>query len=226
MDSAALYRLMTWLSPSYPVGAFSYSHGLEQVVDEGKVHDSKTLIEYLCSILMLGTGRSDAILFAHAHRATTREDFELLIRIAELGAAFAATKERRLEATAQGQAFSEVTRKTWQSQTLAALSARPSPVVIYPIAVAVAAADHGIALRPALEAYVHAFAANLVSAGMRLISLGHTDGQRALMSAELAVTDAVAQGLTGDLNKVGGITVMAELAAMKHETQYSRIFRS
>jgi urease accessory protein len=226
MDSAELYRVMSWLSPAYPVGAFCYSHGLEWLVESGVIKDAASLKRWLGDILVLGSGRNDAILFAHAHGATLYGNFKALCEVADYANATAASAERRLETNAQGKAFVEITCKTWSSPTLDRLSSLYTETISYPVAVAVAAADHGLALMPALEAYLHAFTANLVSAGVRLVPLGHTDGQLVLMQLESAVSDAVAHGLAGDLSQLSNVTTMADIAAMKHETQYTRLFRS
>jgi urease accessory protein len=226
MDSAELYRVMSWLSPAYPVGAFCYSHGVEWLVESGAIKDAASLKLWLCDILLVGSGRNDAILFAHAHGATRHGNFEALCEVVDYGNAVAASAERREEANAQGKAFAEITCRTWTSPTLERLSSVHTGTIPYPVAVAVAAADHGVALMPALEAYLHAFAANLVSAGVRLVPLGHTDGQIVLMQLESAVSGAAAQGLAGNLSQLSTVTIMADIAAMKHETQYTRLFRS
>jgi urease accessory protein len=226
MDSASLYRLMAWLSPSYPVGAFSYSHGIEWLVETGAIKDRDTLAEWLCDLLRLSSGRNDAILFAQAYNAARQQKYDTLIALADRASAFAGSAERNLETTAQGQAFCDVTRRTWASQTLDQLATLYDFPVSYPIAVGIAAADHGVALAPALRAYVHAFAANLVSAGVRLIPLGHSDGQRVMQMLESAVEDAARQGEAGDISALSSLTIMADIASMKHETQYTRLFRS
>lgn len=224
MDSAALYRLMVWLSPSYPVGAFSYSHGIEWLVESGAIHDRMSLAAWISDLLVLGSGRNDAILFAESWRVAQKSDE--LARIAELAGAFAGSSERALESEMQGDAFCEVTRRTWSSSALDRLIARYPHPICYPVAVGVAAADHGIALAPALRAYCHAFAANLVSAGVRLVPLGHTDGQRVLQALESAVEEAAVIGETKAPSDLSSITIAADLAAMRHETQYTRLFRS
>lgn len=223
MTDPALYRLMAWLSPAYPVGAFSYSHGLEQLVETGAVNNAATLVAWLEDILRHGAGRNDAIFFAAAYRGAA--DAEKLAEIAELASAFAPAAERHLETCAQGSAFSTVTRKAWRSPTLDQLDRDDAPLA-YPVAVAVAVADHGIDLAPALFAYLQAFSANLVSAGVRLIPLGHTDGQVALTRLEAPVARAAETGLSLTLDDLGGAAVLADIAAMKHETQYTRLFRS
>lgn len=224
MDSAALYRLMAWLSPSYPVGAFSYSHGIEWLVESGAIHDKDTLVAWIRDLLVLGSGRNDAILFAESWRAAQKPD--VLARIAETASAFAGSMERALETEMQGNAFCDVTRRTWSSPALDRLAAHYAHNVCYPVAVGAASADHGIALAPALRAYLHGFTANLVSAGVRLIPLGHSDGQRVMLALENAVEEVAVIGETRDLAALSSITIMADLAAMKHETQYTRLFRS
>ena len=219
---AALYRLMAWLSPSYPVGAFSYSHGLEQLVEDGAIADLPSLVDRVTDILTLGGGRSDAIVFACAHRAASAGDQAALESIRERAIALAGGAERHLETTAQGAAFRDITVRTWDAPTLASLGG----TIPYPVAVAIACADHGIALHPALGACVHGFAANLVSAAVRLVPLGHSDGQRSLRALEPAVARAVAEALIAPIEAAGGITVLAEMAAMRHETQYTRLFRT
>lgn len=226
MDSTALYRLMTWMSPSYPVGAFSYSHGLEWEVEEGVVHDAASLTLWLNEIILMGGGRNDAIFFAHAHGAATRGDDEALLSVADYAMAFASSAERRMETNQQGRAFCDVTCRTWGSATLARMMSLSSQHIAYPVAVGIAAADHGLPLISALEAYVHSFAANLISAGVRLVPLGHSDGQRVTMQVEESVAEAVAQASTGDLSRLMSTTIMADIASMKHETQYTRLFRS
>ena len=153
---SALYRLMAWLSPAYPVGAFSYSSGLEWAVEAGDVTDACALAAWLTVIIGEGGGFCDAVLFAHAHRAATARDEETLHSVAEFAAAFAPSKERHLETSAQGGAFLEVTRAAWPCAALDFLTQTwPGPYA-YPIAVATAAAGHGIAVEPAPRDAIHA----------------------------------------------------------------------
>lgn len=225
MTDGALYRLMTWLSPSYPVGAFSYSHGLEWFVEVGRVNNRTALIDWISDILAHGGGRNDAILFSHAYRAAQKKNHTALLDVAFLAAAMAVSRERHLETTAQGAAFSIVTRTTWKSASLEFLAGHVD-VIAYPVAVAAAAADHDISLELALDAYIHAFAANLISAGVRLIPLGHTDGQLCMTALEHNVRITAEAALTASLDDLGGAAVFSDIAAMKHETQYTRLFRS
>lgn len=224
LDDAGLYRLMTWLSPGYPVGAFSYSHGLEHAVEAGSVTDAAALRAWLADLLRWGSGRNDAVLFRHAHAAAARGS--ALAEVAALAAAFAASSERHLETTAQGRAFVEATADAWPCAALDRLIKAWDGPLAYPVVVAVAAAGHDLPLEPSLHAYLHAFASNLVSAGLRLIPLGQRDGQRVIAALEPAIAQTAAAALEASLDDLGGAAVLAELAAMKHETQYTRLFRS
>ncbi|WP_340119502.1 urease accessory UreF family protein [Pelagibius sp. 7325] len=228
LGEAGLYRLMTWLSPGYPVGAFSYSHGLEYAVEDGTVTDAAALRVWLADLLRYGSGRNDAILFRHAHDAAGEAALRpaALAAIAELAAAFAASSERHLETTAQGRAFAEATMDAWPCDALDRLLTAWDGLLAYPVVVAVAAAGHGLALAPSLNAYLHGFAGNLVSAGVRLIPLGQRAGQQVVAALEPAVVETAAAALVTPLEDLGGSALLADLAAMKHETQYTRLFRS
>ena len=225
-DDAALHRLLAWLSPSYPVGAFSYSGGLEWAVEAGDVNDEASLRRWLAMVVAEGGGFCDAVLFVHAHRSATEADDDALRTVAELAAALAPSKERFLETTAQGQAFVEATQTAWACATLDRLSTVWRGRVAYPVAVGVAAAGHGIAIEPALFAFLHAVTANLISAGLRLIPLGQSDGQRILAALEGVVTATAQRALGASLDDIGSATVRADLASLRHETQYTRLFRS
>ena len=225
-NAAALYRLMAWLSPAYPIGAFSYSSGIEWAVEAGDITDAAALQHWLAVMLADGSGFCDAVFFVHVHRAVGQSDDGALRAVAELAAAFAPSKERHLETTAQGRAFLETTRAAWPTPALDRLLAIWDGAIALPLAVGVACAGHGIALAPALQAYLHALAANLVSAGVRLIPLGQTDGQRVLAALEPVVAATAERALATALEDVGGAAFRADLASMRHETQHTRLFRS
>jgi urease accessory protein len=225
-DTAALFRLMAWLSPAYPVGAFSYSGGLEWAVEAGDVTDAGELERWLAVMIGSGTGSCDATFFVHAYRAAQAMDGQALRGVAELAAAFAPSKERHLETTAQGTAFLTATRAAWPCHTLDRLLASWEGPYAYPVSVAVAAAGHRIAVEPALLAYLHAMASNLISAGIRLIPLGQTQGLRVLAALEPAIAATVARALLTPLEEVGSAAFRADIASQRHEAQYTRLFRS
>jgi len=226
VGAAALYRLMAWLSPAYPVGAFSYSSGIEWAVEARDIDDAETLRRWLVVAIAEGGGFADAVFFTHAHRAIVADDDTALRAVAELAAAFVSSKERFLETTAQGRAFIEASRAAWPCAALARLDAAWGGPVALPVGVGVACAGHAIAAEPAIHAFLHALVANWISAGVRLVPLGQTDGQRVLAALEPVVAAAAQRALATPLDEIGTCAFRADLAGMRHETQYTRLFRS
>ncbi len=225
-QSASLYRLMTWLSPSFPVGAFSYSSGIEWAVEAGDITNAAALRDWLGAMLSDGSGFCDAVFLAQAHRAASAQGDAALREIAELAAAFVPSRERQLETTTQGRAFIEIARSAWPCEGLDGLIAACGGDTVYPVAVGIVSAAHGVPLAPALQAFLHAVVANWISAGARLVPLGQTDSQRILASLEADVVATAGRALTASLDDLGSATFRADLASLRHETQYTRLFRS
>ena len=224
LDQPALNRLLAWLSPAYPTGAFSYSHGIEYAVEAGLVTGRESLLAWVGHILAEGAGRVDALLFCAAYEAA--HDTAALDGIVELAAAFRGTGETALESAQQGAAFLAATRAAWPDARLEAFAARRGEgAVALPVAVALACAGR-ISLELALAAYLQAFGANLISAGVRLIPLGQTEGQQALAALEPVVARAAAAALATPIEEIGSSALMVDWTSMRHETQYSRLFRS
>jgi urease accessory protein len=224
--TAALYRLMAWLSPAYPVGAFSYSSGIEWAVEASDIKDVTSLLDWISVLLSGGSGFVDGVLFAHAYRAAEASDWQALHDVADLAGALVSSKERHLETTAQGNAFVEATRRAWPCEAFERLKTDWTGPVCYPIAVAVASAGHAIPLATALPVFLQAVAANWISAGVRLIPLGQSDGLRALAALESAIAATAERALETSLDDMGSTAFRADLAGMHHETQYTRLFRS
>jgi urease accessory protein len=275
---SALYRLLAWLSPSFPVGAFSYSHGLEAATANGQVCDRANLETWIAAIITQGSGRMDADILRDAYRAALADDSGALATANRRGVAYRATAELALEASQQGAAFLSTCLAAWPEPFLEKWGAakNPSPPfrgervpegdspragevgtgkrsgiphltpalsapgggegekrnavegegVCLPAIFGAAAARTGIALEDALLGYLQAFAANLMSAGLRLGLIGQTDGQRILAALEPVVAAAARAALTRDPADFGSATFAVDLASMAHETQYSRLFRS
>src|SRR5262249_18156578 len=227
-----------------PLGAFSYSHGVETAVEEGFIKDRGSLVTWLASVLSQGTGVVDGALFTAAWRAAVDADWSAFDAIAERAAAWRGTSEMALEARQQGGSFLSITRTAWPHAALDAVHERLSgelalPVAVAavraglgaapprPVAVALAAAVHGVALEAALKAYLHAFTANLISAAVRTVPLGQSDGQVALAALEPAVQSATDAALNvASLDEVGTGTPLLDWCSIRHETQYTRLFRS
>lgn len=211
MPTDGLLTLMQWLSPGFPLGTFGYSHGLEQAVADGAVTTADDLQDWLTTVLADGAGRNDAILLAEGYRNDRPAEVDALAR------ALAASRERLLETTAQGEAFCTTVNAVWNLDL---------PPLSLPVAVGAAARTRGMALEQVLQAYLHAFAAGLVSAAQRAMPLGQVQAQRVLAAvAPLCVTLAAA-ALTQTRDDIGSSAFMAEIASMRHETLQPRIFRS
>jgi urease accessory protein len=225
-EAAALYRLMTWLSPSFPVGAFSYSSGIEWAVEAGDIADAASLCDWLGTMLTDGSGFCDGVFLAQTYRAVTLHDGVRLQEIAELAAAFAPSRERQLETSAQGRAFIDIARAAWSCDGLESAIACCDGAIVYPVAVGLVSAGHAIPLAPTMHAFLHAVVSNWISAGARLIPLGQTDSQRVLALLEPIVVATARRALDASLDDLGSATFRADLASLRHETQYTRLFRS
>jgi urease accessory protein len=217
---AALYRLLTWLSPAFPVGAYSYSHGLEYAVETALVRDRDSLVVWVSHAAGRGAGLADAALLAAAWRGG---DFDETCALAD---SWRGSAETALESRAQGTAFLAATRAAWPHPALDALTLRRRNAVMLPVVVGVAARAHDVALAPTLTAYLHAFSANLISAGVRLIPLGQTEGQRAIAALEPVIARTAQTAMTTPLGEIGTAAPMIDWCSMRHETQYTRLFRS
>lgn len=216
---ATLLRLMAWLSPAFPVGGFSYSHGLERAVHDGLVASRDDLAGWLAALAELGSGWNDAVLFAEAWRRA--RDGGELAEIAELGEALAGSRERHMETMLQGQAFLTAAA-VWPHPVLGKLPA-DCP---YCVAVGAVAGAHGIALEDALAAWLQAFSTNLVQAAIRLGVVGQTAATGIVAGFEPVALAVAARTATSSLDDLGTAALTSDIMAMRHETQHSRLFRS
>lgn len=229
LTTDGLMRLMTWLSPSFPVGAYTYSHGLEYAVEEGLVKSGETLQDWSEGALLFGAGRTDGVFFCEAWERAFDNDVESLKDLNSYANAMRPTCELALESEAQGRAFLTIVQELAPSENLTYFMQRlkeDKETPAYPVIVgAMAAFDH-IPCEPALVAYLHAFAANLVSAGVRLVPLGQTAGQKALAGLEVSIKEAVQTALKTNFEDIGSSSPVIDWSSMQHETQYTRLFRS
>lgn len=226
-ESGGLYRLLAWTSPAFPTGAFSYSHGLEAVAETGAVRDRATLERWIAAIITHGSGRIDADILSDAWRGAAANDRAALTDANRRGCAYRATAELALESGQQGAAFVAAYEAAWADpQPVSGSGESEEEGRCHAAAFGAAAARAGIALPDALTAYLQAFAANLMSAGLRLGLVGQSDGQRILAALEPVVAEIVEAALVRDPQDFGAATFALDLASMAHETQYSRLFRS
>lgn len=209
-----MYPLLTltqWLSPAYPVGAFTYSHGLEHAIDAGEIADANTAKNWISDCLQYGAARNDAILLAHAYSANEPAD------IADFARALATSRERLMESEEQGRAFARTTSKVWGLAL---------PDMPYPVAIGYAAGMQKLPLETTLLLYIQAFAANLVSVAVRYVPLGQTDGQAITRGLQSTIASLAKFAVTSTLDDIGACAIRSDISSMKHETQTTRLFKS
>ena len=225
----SLLRLQSWLSPAFPTGSYSYSHGLERAVEVGDVHDLRSLIEWLQADLCYGSVRNEAIFFSEAWSAVRTRDCTRLLAIAELAAASRGTSEFALESSQQGAAALATLRVVWPDPVLEwlsdSLTERAVPATLA-VVLGARSARQGVPIALALPAFVQSYTSNLVTAAVRLIPLGQTAAQCAIAKLEEAVLSASARARNDTIEDLGSAAFAVELASMEHETQYTRLFRS
>jgi urease accessory protein len=229
LSSGALVRLLAWLSPAFPVGGYTYSHGVERAVEEGSVTDGPSLRHYIEGALIFGPARVDADLLRETWAAITANNEAAFERAVTLGETMRGTPELALESLQQGESFLTTVGATWPhpdtarwTEVLRATGRAPA----YPIAVALAAATHGVPLEATISAYLHAFAAALVSAAVRLVPLGQTVGQATLAALEPVIAGAAAASLARTIDQLGSAAPLIDLLSIAHESQHVRLFRS
>jgi urease accessory protein len=228
------YRLLAWASPAFPTGGFSYSHALEAAAADGAIHDRATLEAWIRATIVHGSGRVDADILRDAWSAAQSGDDARLREANRRGCAYRATAELALESGQQGAAFVAAYDAAWADPHLLppagegedGRSPAPGEGNCHAAVFGAAAARAGVPLPDATTAYLQAFAANLMSAGLRLGIVGQNDGQRILAALEPAVAGAVAAAAARAPEDFGAATFALDLASMAHETQYSRLFRS
>lgn len=220
IENLSLLRLMTWLSPAFPVGAFSYSHGIEHAIDRGLIHDRQGLEDWLTDLIEQGSGWNDAVLFVQSHRLALSGD-ETFAELSDLAEALAGSRERHMETMLQGEAFLSSAR-AWPHPDLERLPRQ----IASPVAVGAVSAMHGIDLEAALCAYLHGFISNLIQGAVRLVPLGQRDGVAVLGALEDQILSCAAKASISSLDDLGTCSILSDIMAMRHETQYSRVFRS
>ncbi|MBV1907053.1 MAG: urease accessory protein UreF [Pseudomonadales bacterium] len=223
-ENRALFQLLSWMSPSYPVGAFTFSQGLENAVETGLINDLTDTTKWISNLIRYGNGHADLVFLAMAWEAA--DDKEQLSELIEFAEAYQPTSEVRLETSAQGAAFLKITREAWPCDQFSQFDMLDHSQHLYPVVVGVAAKGHAIGKHSAMLAFGHAYIANLVSAAVRLVPLGQTDGQCIIAEQEPLLADTVQSAMSSTLGQLSNSTVMADITSMRHETQYTRLFRS
>lgn len=208
----ATLTLTQWLSPAFPVGAFTYSHGLEAAVHAGWITDAASLGAWLEDLVTLGSAHTDALFVAAAyHAAQPLRDLDATAR------AFAPSAERLREACEQGRTLAAILDPVWGTR-LAGLT--------YPVALGAAAAHEALDLDLTLTLFLQGVVTNLTAAAQRLAPIGQTAAQALIRDLAPRVCETARSLHDGDLACLASAAFLSDIAAMRHETQHARIFRS
>jgi urease accessory protein len=212
IDANQLLLLLNWMSPAFPTGAFAYSHGLEWTIDCGDVQSADELRDWIADLVTRGSVWNDAVLFARCWE----DDLDMLN---DTALALCSSRERHLETTQLGRAFS-IAAHVFAPQVT------DGDELAYPVAAGRALAALRVNKEDALLAFLQGFCAALTSVAVRLVPLGQTRGLEVLRDLMPVITATAVRAGTATLDDLGSITLNADIAAMKHETLLSRVFRT
>lgn len=201
--------LQNWFSPAFPIGAFSYSHGLESAIYHGVVTDKVSLQSWIDCLMRQGASRNDIIFITAAYRG---ED------VNQLCLALSAGRERFQETTELGRAFTQIMRTSCEL-------AMPDGLA-YPVAVGGAAQQMGLDVSKTALAYLQGFCTNLISVAVRSIPIGQGDGQQCLMALLPVIEEVCADFMHLTIDDVGGFALAADIYSLQHETAEQRIYRT
>ena len=229
LSPLSLLRQQNWLSPTFPTGSYSYSHAIEWAVEARHIHDRISLVDWLEADLRYGSGRNEAIFFMEAWRCAVNEDCARLIEIAELATAYRSTSEFALETSQQAAACLTTLCRVWPDifiERVATLLSEKKIAPVLSVVLGVRASREAIPAPLALPAFLQSCISNLVTAAVRLVPLGQTDGQLAIAELEPAVVAVAEKSQQANIHDLGSAAFMVDLASASHETQYTRLFRS
>ena len=208
--------LSALFSPSFPIGAFSYSHGLEAAIAASLVVDTKTAEKWIKTCLVSGSGRNDAIIFAHAWRAEPDKREELN----EIAFALCASAERDQEMRELGASFRDIATRVYR------VSVTNMQSMAYPVMAGVATRQLHCELLLSLVFFLQSFANNLISVTVRAIPLGQSEGQGILYRLIPWIEQLANETINASLDQIGGHAFLADHMAIKHETMETRIYRT
>lgn len=214
-----LLALLQLASPALPVGGFAYSQGLERAIEDGLVHDAASSERWIADLLTLSLARLEAPLWLRAFDAAARGDEADFARWNDELLAARETAELRAETQQMGASLARV---------FSALGLKPPTVepLAYPAAFAAACAQLGIDREAGLAAFLWAFVENQVLVAVKHVPIGQQAGQALLFALHARLAEAVEHAARLQDDELGSAALGYALASARHETQYSRLFRS
>ncbi|MFN0190519.1 MAG: urease accessory protein UreF [Aestuariivirga sp.] len=208
-DHGSLLLLLNWMSPTFPIGSFAYSHGIEQAIADGRIRTRSDVQSWISDLLRTGSGWNDAVLFAQCWRSNPND----------LALALAGSAERYAETTGLGRNFN-IAASVWTGEE------PQDGVMAYPVAAGLACKRMGIPRDQAVAAFLQGLCAALVSVAVRLVPLGQTSGLEVLRNLAPLVSTIAQRAAAASLGDLGSNCIAADIASMQHETLEPRIFRT
>ena len=205
----SLQILQTWFSPLFPVGSFSYSHGLEAMINDNLIKSKEDILEYLKCILKYGSGKNDIILIKYAYQGEDVNDLALSL---------CPTKERKIESIEMGNAFRKVLEDSWNYKI--------QENTAYPISVGKAAKYFKIPLNLTIISYLQSFASNLINVCIKHIPIGQKVGQDCIIQMYDLIREIENESKNLDLEDLGGVCFNSDIYSIKHENLKTRIYKT
>ena len=208
--------LSALFSPTFPIGAFSYSHGLEAAIAAGAVSDLDSAEKWIKACLVSGNGRNDAIIFAHSWRAKPDEqDF-----LNRLSFALCASAERDKETRELGRNFHNIAARVYQ------IEVKGIKPIAYPVIAGIAARQLHCELSLSLVFFLQSFVSNLISVVVRTVPIGQSEGQVILHRLMSWIYRLANECIHTSLDQIGSHAFMADHMAIQHEIMETRIYRT
>tara|TARA_B100001248_G_scaffold129623_1_gene97190 strand:- start:147 stop:860 length:714 start_codon:yes stop_codon:yes gene_type:complete len=221
-----LHTVLTWFSPSYPIGSYAYSHGLEYAVEEGLVKDPQTLLGWIRDLLFFGTGYNDSIIINSIYDSVANDNCVEFDYISQIANAIKPTKEIALESYQQGVSFKNILMDVYSNSNLTFYLNRLDDCITYPSVVGVAGGIFEVEKKLLLHSYLHAFTSNILSAALRIMPIGQTEIQKIIFQMKGNVEEMTNKSLGLSLSDLGSSVFISDWASSKHQNQYTRLFRS
>lgn len=224
----ALLRLQTFLNASFPIGAFSCSHGMESAIQDGSLHDAASCQEWIDTIITSGSGWNDAVLLSHAYRlvstSSASTDLARLRQANELALALQACQERWYETTTLGSSFLAAAQ-AWPESALVDWHNLGDELAL-PVVIGILGALHNLPGHLLIASALQSSASNLVWIATRLVPLGQSQSLSIIASLESSCACVADKALQCTLDDLGSCALLADMAAMQHETLHSRVCRT
>ena len=215
----SILKLLTWNNQAYPIGSYSFSSGLEYAIEINLISTAKELQDWLKNLLKFGNLQSDAILLKEAWKIKTCKKDKDITDLNRFAISLNQSKEKYIESYEQGKSFIKISKESWSHKF-------PRETLMFPIAYACSAVQENISLEDTLLSFLHSNLCNLLGAGIKLLPLGQTEGQKIQLQINKYIEKEYKSILKKNLNYIGSCGWVNDIVSMKHEHQFTRLFRT